>query len=218
MARREDEELLHGDRIILRTILEDDLDAAYAAHMNVGNRGSFFPMGVMSQPAFRKAFAEHGYWEKEQGMLLITTSQGEIAGHIEFFKPVGYWDAFELSYQLYDDRFAGRGYTTEAVQLLVDYLFEKVGPHYYDRTDYTFPESERRQILARVHSAGPSQIAGSGVRSILTVDGFKYVLEDGSWLLIRFSGTEPVIRIYAETDSPERLRQILDEGKRIAGL
>ena len=45
-------------------------------------------------------------------------------GHIEFFKPVSYWDAFELSYQLYDPtRFTGRGYATEAVQLLVDYLF-----------------------------------------------------------------------------------------------
>jgi RimJ/RimL family protein N-acetyltransferase len=44
-------------------------------------------------------------------------------GHIEFFVPVSYWDAYELSYQLYDSRFAGRGYTSEAVQLLVDHLF-----------------------------------------------------------------------------------------------
>ena len=54
---------------------------------------------------------------------MIVSPEAEIAGHIEFFKPVNYWDAFELSYQLYADRFAGRGYTTEAVQLLVDYLF-----------------------------------------------------------------------------------------------
>jgi RimJ/RimL family protein N-acetyltransferase len=46
-----------------------------------------------------------------------------MAGHIEFFKPVNYWDAWELSYQLYDDAFAGRGYVSEAVQLMVDYLF-----------------------------------------------------------------------------------------------
>jgi RimJ/RimL family protein N-acetyltransferase len=55
--------------------------------------------------------------------MLIISPEGETAGHIEFFKPVVYWDAFELSYQLYGDRFAGHGYTTEAVQLLVDYLF-----------------------------------------------------------------------------------------------
>ena len=110
-------------------MLEADLDAAYAAHVNIANRGAYFPLGVMSQPAFRKAFAEHGYWEKEQGMLLMTSAEGEIVGHIEFYKPVAYWDAFELSYQLYADRFAGKGYTTEAVQLMVDYLFDAKQRH-----------------------------------------------------------------------------------------
>jgi len=77
----------------------------------------------MSQTAFRGAFAEHGFWQKTEGMLIIESPEGEIAGHIEFFHPVSYWDAFELSYQLYADQFAGRGFVTEAVQLLVDYLF-----------------------------------------------------------------------------------------------
>jgi RimJ/RimL family protein N-acetyltransferase len=54
---------------------------------------------------------------------LIISPDGEMAGHVEFFKPVNYWDAFELSYQLYEDRFAGRGWVTEAVQLTTDYLF-----------------------------------------------------------------------------------------------
>ena len=115
--------MLHGDRITLRPIREADLEAAYAAHVDIANRGTFFPLGVVSEPAFRKTFADSGFWEKEQGTLLITTPDGEIAGHIEFFKPIAYWDAFELSYQLYGDRFAGQGYTTEAVQLMVDYLF-----------------------------------------------------------------------------------------------
>ena len=115
--------MLHGDHITLRPLREADLEAAYAAHENIANRGAFFPLGVMSEPAFRKAFAEDGFWEKERGTLLMTTPNGEMVGHIEFFKPIAYWDAFELSYQLYDDQFAGKGYTTEAVQLLVDYLF-----------------------------------------------------------------------------------------------
>jgi RimJ/RimL family protein N-acetyltransferase len=121
--------LLLGDRITLRPIREGDLDGAYEAHVNIANRGAFFPLGVMSQTAFRKAFGEHGFWEKEQGMLLITTRDGEIAGHIEFFKPISYWDAFELSYQLYEDRFAGQGFATEAVQLMVDYLFAAKKQH-----------------------------------------------------------------------------------------
>jgi RimJ/RimL family protein N-acetyltransferase len=46
-----------------------------------------------------------------------------MVGHIEFFRPVSYWDAYELSYQLYSQEHAGQEYTTEAVRLLVDYLF-----------------------------------------------------------------------------------------------
>jgi RimJ/RimL family protein N-acetyltransferase len=115
--------MLHGQRLTLRPIREADVEAAYAAHVDIRNRGAYFPLGVESEPAFRRAFSEHGFWQREEGMLLMITGEGEIVGHIEFFKPVSYWDAFELSYQLYDERFAGQGYTTEAVQLVVDYLF-----------------------------------------------------------------------------------------------
>jgi RimJ/RimL family protein N-acetyltransferase len=123
-ARREEEVLmLHGERITLRPIRAADLDAMYSAHTEVRNRGAFFPLGVVSETTFKGRFAEHGYWQREEGMLVIESQQGEIAGHIEFFRPVSYWDAWELSYQLYDDRFAGNGFVTEAVQLLTDYLF-----------------------------------------------------------------------------------------------
>jgi RimJ/RimL family protein N-acetyltransferase len=115
--------MLRGERITLRPIREADLDAFYAAHTNIANRGAFFPLGVASESKLRRDFAETGLWEREEGTLLIITPADEMAGHIEFFKPVGYWDAWELSYQLYDDAFAGRGYVSEAVQLLVDYLF-----------------------------------------------------------------------------------------------
>lgn len=115
--------MLAGQSVTLRQVREADLDALYDAHTDIRNRGAFFPLGVVSQAAFRREFAEHGFWQKTEGMLVIASLEGEIAGHIEFFRPVSYWDAFELSYQLYDDRYAGRGFVTEAVQLLVDYLF-----------------------------------------------------------------------------------------------
>lgn len=115
--------MLHGERIILRPIREADLEGFYAAHADIRNRGAYFPLGVVSESKLRAEFAENGLWQREEGTLLIVTPGGELAGHIEFFKPVGYWDAFELSYLLYDGRFAGRGFVTEAVQLLVDYLF-----------------------------------------------------------------------------------------------
>ena len=121
--------MLQGRSIQLRPVREADLDALYTAHVAISDRGAYFPLGVQSEPAFRRQFAENGMWQREEGTLLIVTAEGETAGHIEFFKPVSYWDAFELSYQLYGDRFAGRGYTTEAVQLIVDYLFATKKQH-----------------------------------------------------------------------------------------
>ena len=115
--------MLHGKRINLRPIRPDDLDAFFAGQVDFRNRGDYFPLGLMSESKLRSEFAETGLWQREEGCLLIVTPDGEIAGHIEFFKPVNYWDAFELSYLLYGDRFASHGYTTEAVQLVVDYLF-----------------------------------------------------------------------------------------------
>lgn len=115
--------MLEGRHIRLRPVRETDLDRLYDAHIAIGTRGRYFPLGVLSESAFRREFAENGFWQKTEGTLLLMTPDDEIAGHIEFFRPVAYWDAFELSYQLYDDRHAGSGYVTEAVRLLVDYLF-----------------------------------------------------------------------------------------------
>ena len=115
--------MLAGKSVTLRQVREVDLDELYDAHTDIRSRGAYFPLGVLSQTAFRGEFSEHGFWQKTEGMLVIESPEGEIAGHIEFFRPVSYWDAFELSYQLYDGQYAGRGFATEAVQLLVDYLF-----------------------------------------------------------------------------------------------
>lgn len=115
--------MLHGRLVHLRPPRAADLDTLYAAHVEVANRGPFYPMGVQSESAFRRDFAEHGLWQREQGTFVILDADDRIVGHLEFFKPVGYWDALELAYQLYDHSVAGRGYTTEAVQLAVDFLF-----------------------------------------------------------------------------------------------
>jgi phosphomannomutase len=56
------------------------------------------------------------------------------------------------------------------------------------------------------------------VADIVTMDGYKFVLEDGGWLLIRFSGTEPIIRVYCETTDAGKVKPLLDEGLELAGL
>jgi [ribosomal protein S5]-alanine N-acetyltransferase len=116
--------VLKSKSIALRPVRETDLDQLYAFHLDIDNRGNFFPRGVLAQPAFRKQFAETGFWSKDEGMLVIVSPDDVILGHIEFFKTVNYLDEYELSYQVYLAEHRGKGAATEAVQLLVRYLFE----------------------------------------------------------------------------------------------
>jgi phosphomannomutase len=58
-------------------------------------------------------------------------------------------------------------------------------------------------------------MAGSNVVKVDTIDGFRFFLDDESWMLIRFSGTEPLVRIYAEAESLERAKALLDEGEKL---
>ncbi|MFO7773631.1 MAG: phosphoglucomutase/phosphomannomutase family protein [Dehalococcoidia bacterium] len=99
---------------------------------------------------------------------------------------------------------------------LLDYLYSKVGSHYYDRTDFHVSPARRQAVMHRLRSTSPDTIAGSRVTRVDTTDGFRFFLADDSWLLIRFSGTEPLIRIYSEAESLERVRELLEEGKKLA--
>jgi alpha-D-glucose phosphate-specific phosphoglucomutase len=101
---------------------------------------------------------------------------------------------------------------------LLDYLYSKVGPHYYERRDFHISAAKRRTILHRLSSGSPDAIAGTKVTKVDTTDGLRFFLGDDSWLLIRFSGTEPLVRIYSEAESLERARKLLDEGKKLIGL
>lgn len=116
--------MLKGQSITLRPVLEKDVDQLYQHHLDIDNRGDYFPRGVVAQPVFRQRFQESGYWTKEEGMLVIVAPTDEILGHVEFFKTVNYLDEFELSYQVYSLAHRRQGVATEAVNLLVRYLFE----------------------------------------------------------------------------------------------
>ncbi|HJO91740.1 MAG TPA: phosphoglucomutase/phosphomannomutase family protein [Anaerolineales bacterium] len=102
---------------------------------------------------------------------------------------------------------------------LLGTLFAKTGTEsHYDRIDSTFPSDQKEQIIDRVKSANPSTIGGLTLIDVDTTDGFKFNLDGGDWLLIRFSGTEPIIRVYCETTDADRVQQILQDGLSIAGL
>lgn len=98
-------------------------------------------------------------------------------------------------------------------------LYEKVGPHYYGRVDVTLKEDDRAAIMARAEAARPDAVAGIRVTARDTVDGYRFTLGNQGWLLFRFSGTEPLMRIYTEVVGDQSLVQrVLDAGREIAGV
>ena len=101
---------------------------------------------------------------------------------------------------------------------LLEYLYSKVGSHHYRRVDVEFPENKRRAIITRIKNKKTDSIGGVKVANVDTGDGFRFMLADNSWLLIRFSGTEPVLRIYAEAGSIVRAGEMLELGKELAGV
>ena len=97
-------------------------------------------------------------------------------------------------------------------------LFEKVGAHVYERWDIEFDARLREGITRRVATSRPFDLGGRPVVGIDDRDGMKFLLEDGYWALIRFSGTEPLLRIYAEGQSAADVAAMLGEARAMAGV
>jgi alpha-D-glucose phosphate-specific phosphoglucomutase len=101
---------------------------------------------------------------------------------------------------------------------LLKMLFDKLGGEYfYDRIDTPF-SGNRKTREDTILNANPKTIGGLKVTELVTVDGFQFKLEDGGWLLIRFSGTEPIMRVYCETMHKDKVKAILDDGLKVAGI
>jgi alpha-D-glucose phosphate-specific phosphoglucomutase len=100
---------------------------------------------------------------------------------------------------------------------LLKMLFDKVGEHYYDRIDTPFT-GDRKSREQNILNAHPETLGGLKVVGLNTTDGFQFKLEDGGWLLVRFSGTEPIIRVYCETTHKDKVKAILQDGLKLAGI
>ena len=100
---------------------------------------------------------------------------------------------------------------------LIQDLLKDVGPAFYQRTDLRLSRPVAKPIISRkLMESAPNKIGGELVTDVLAIDGVKYILNDDSWLLIRPSGTEPVLRVYAEGRSEEMVKELLGYGEEVA--
>jgi alpha-D-glucose phosphate-specific phosphoglucomutase len=100
---------------------------------------------------------------------------------------------------------------------LVDDLLEDLGPAHYARTDLRLARPvAKSEMVRRLTESAPAQIGGVAVQEISTVDGVKYLMADDGWLLIRPSGTEPVLRVYAESPEARMVKEMLAFGESVA--
>ncbi len=101
---------------------------------------------------------------------------------------------------------------------LLKELEGEIGPFSFLREDVHLSEKQREKVQEQLRQNGLSNLAGKKIVSINLLDGLKYVLEDDSWVLIRLSGTEPLLRLYAEASRPEQTQKLIQEARKFLQL
>ena len=104
-------------------------------------------------------------------------------------------------------------YEKNSLAAILDEIMREHGYFYYDRIDRHTPDA--REIVKRLSTEKPRNFAGMQIAGIDTLDGLKFKFTDESWILFRASGTEPLLRIYAEGRSPDEVKLILDAGEKL---
>ena len=102
-----------------------------------------------------------------------------------------------------------------SVNKLIANLVKQFGPHRYGRIDTRFPLEKRAELMEFLGKNPPTRLLRSPLADVKIYDGVKYIAQDSSWLMLRGSGTEPILRIYAEAKSDADARKLLNHGMRL---
>jgi len=102
-----------------------------------------------------------------------------------------------------------------SVNELLRRLVRQYGPHHYARLDTHFPLEKRAALMEFCKASPPAKLAGSPVVSVKSSDGVKFIAQNSAWLMLRGSGTEPILRIYAEAKSDADARKLIADGVQI---
>ncbi|MBS1808099.1 MAG: phosphoglucomutase/phosphomannomutase family protein [Acidobacteria bacterium] len=99
---------------------------------------------------------------------------------------------------------------------LVRAIWKEFGEFHFERRDLHVPIAKGQQLVETMRENTPSEFAGCKVEKVATLDGSKLIFDDESWILFRQSGTEPILRVYCEATSIEKMTKLIDEGERLA--
>ena len=117
--------MLEGNKVKLKTVRKNDLEELYTLRNDNLNTNTFYHYNIDSYSAFFAEFEKTGFWEYDDGLMLIINKEGKnIVGEIQFFKGLSYQSGYEIGYRLFKNEYFNKGYMTEALKLFISYLFK----------------------------------------------------------------------------------------------
>jgi phosphomannomutase len=102
-----------------------------------------------------------------------------------------------------------------SVNQILGEIYNEFGYFVFDRTDYKISPAQKDRLKSLLERGIPETLKSAGAEKVITIDGYKYIMNDGSWIMIRPSGTESVVRVYTEGGSEEKTKYLQELGKKI---
>jgi len=159
---------------------------------------------VLTTPVGFKYIADHII--KDRIMM-----GGEESGGLWFYPNIPERDGILLGLKILEIVSKSK----KSLKNLLKDLYEKYGYFEYARKDYEIEASRKAALITFLNESVPLEIKDKGFQKLLTLDGYKYILEDGSWIMIRPSGTEDVVRVYTESDNSSKIKRLQEVGEKI---
>ena len=116
--------MLKGKKVILRLFAEDDIEALFTLDSDIAARGEWFPIALHPLADMRKQFRETGWWQEDQGRMVIENADGTMVGAIVFFRPSPMLAGYEIGFAIFRPEDRSKGYMSEALRIFSAYLFE----------------------------------------------------------------------------------------------
>lgn len=183
--------MLNGEQVRLRLIERRDIPVIYKYQCDPDNRGFFYPISIKSRAELLQKSRTDGFWSEDEGTMAIINHDDTLVGLISFFRPSPMDDALEVAYILFAADQRGRGYTSEALRLFVEFLF---GSRPIERIQLNVAAENEASIHVAEHCSfvreGVVRSAWYAPRLGCRIDGYRYSLLRSEWQAQRTQDSE----------------------------